>query len=157
MRDYDYALAFNLFTEIGAPGKDAKSLRDIDPTVYEEKINLVCEWHLYASGPNKEGGQKNWVGNGSPSDRANIDEVMEDAHLYSRRQHYFLPGLGRPGLDAIRQHRWIALPSRSGSIGMLFCFSSLEARNPMGSQQTGKLLRLRNVSVDSDCRNWTQY
>lgn len=123
MRDYDYALAFNLFTEIGdgnlrdaaiyndwttraisairatggrnadrvlilgAPGKDANSLSDIDPAIYEGKTNLVAEWHLYASGPNKQGGQKNWVGDGSPSDRANVDNVMDEAHLFTATKH----------------------------------------------------------------------
>ena len=43
----------------------------------------MAEWHLYASGPNKDGGQKNWVGDGSASDRANVDNVMEDAMLFT--------------------------------------------------------------------------
>lgn len=68
---------------LGAPGKTAKSLWNIAPEVYNGKTNFLAEWHLYASGPNKDGGQKNWVGNGSTSDKLNVDSVMNEAMSFT--------------------------------------------------------------------------
>jgi VCBS repeat-containing protein len=64
---------------LGSPGKDADSLNLIDQTIYENDPYMMAEWHLYASGPNQTGGQKNWVGNGSDSDRANVTQAIQPA------------------------------------------------------------------------------
>jgi VCBS repeat-containing protein len=64
---------------LGSPGKDADSLNLIDKTIYENDPYMMAEWHLYASGPNQTGGQKNWVGNGSNSDRANVTKAIQPA------------------------------------------------------------------------------
>ena len=70
---------------LGSPGKDSDSLTDISETIYKNKNSFLVEWHLYASGPNKKGGQKNWVGTGSASDRENVDSVMETAVGFTQK------------------------------------------------------------------------
>lgn len=70
---------------LSSPGKDSEALGDISETIYKNKNNFIVEWHLYASGPNKKGGQKNWVGNGSISDRENVDSVMDTAISFSQK------------------------------------------------------------------------
>lgn len=68
---------------LGAPGKDADSLPIIDSNIYENYQYFIAEWHLYASGPDHSGGRKNWVGNGSESDRENVDSLMKDAETFT--------------------------------------------------------------------------
>jgi hypothetical protein len=64
---------------LGAPSKTSNTLVDIDPSLYAGDGYMMAEWHLYASGPNKTGGQKNWEGNGSASDRENVTSVIQIA------------------------------------------------------------------------------
>ena len=70
---------------LSAPAKNVGSLVDIDPTIYQKDKYMMAEWHLYASGPNKKGGQKNWVGNGSPSDRENVTSIVNEAVAFTNR------------------------------------------------------------------------
>ena len=63
---------------LGSPGKTAKDLDKINQTIYQNDPYMMVEWHIYASGPNKEkGGQKYWRGNGTPDDKNGRDNVRE--------------------------------------------------------------------------------
>lgn len=54
---------------LGSPGKTAKNLNEINQSIYEHDKYLMAEWHIYASGPNKEpGSQKFWAGDGTAQD-----------------------------------------------------------------------------------------
>eukprot|EP00960_Hanusia_phi_P026843 746501-Hanusia_phi.AAC.7 len=65
---------------LGAPAKDADSLTSIDPAITTGQLYLMAEWHLYASGPNKQvGGQKFWEGAGSQEDRERVNKIFRDA------------------------------------------------------------------------------
>ncbi|EKX38927.1 hypothetical protein GUITHDRAFT_115032 [Guillardia theta CCMP2712] len=65
---------------LGAPAKDADSLSRIDTSITSGQHYLMAEWHLYASGPNKQvGGQKYWAGTGSAEDRERVNKVFRDA------------------------------------------------------------------------------
>jgi hypothetical protein len=66
-----------------APGKTQKTLKDIPLSVYENDEYLLVEWHLYASGPNNKGGQKNWEGCGSASDKDNVTSMFATAMDWS--------------------------------------------------------------------------
>ena len=44
---------------------------------------FAAEWHLYASGSDKDGGQKNWAGLGSNSDKHNNHSVMDEAVTFT--------------------------------------------------------------------------
>ncbi len=64
---------------LGAPAKKSASLTDIAPSIYANDDYMMAEWHLYASGPSQNGGQKNWVGTGSEEDRANVTDPVNIA------------------------------------------------------------------------------
>ena len=72
---------------LGAPKKEAKSLPNIDPTIYSGGANefLLTEWHSYASGPSHSSGQKQWSGNGSAADRGRVDGIFELATAWSAK------------------------------------------------------------------------
>ena len=123
LKDKDYRLSFNLFTELGvdqcgdscgeslrnnrkkytrwtrdvvkairgtkgrnidrililgSPTKTAKGLSKIDKSIYENDKYMMAEWHIYASGPNKnEGSAKYWKGKGESECRDKVDEAIE--------------------------------------------------------------------------------
>ncbi|XP_078371207.1 uncharacterized protein LOC144654856 isoform X2 [Oculina patagonica] len=63
---------------LGSPGKTAEDLDKIDPAIYQNDLYMMAEWHLYASGPNKDiGGQKYWKGDGTPDDKNGRDNVRK--------------------------------------------------------------------------------
>jgi hypothetical protein len=78
-------LNINRVIIMGAPGKKSDSLFLIDEKITKDQVYLAAEWHLYASGPDKDGGQKNWAGTGSATDKANIDSVMDAAMTYTNK------------------------------------------------------------------------
>ncbi len=71
---------------LSAPGKKVESLEDIDEAIFSDDDYMMAEWHLYASGPNQNGGQKNWVGDGSASDRAKVTDPIDDALDFQSRK-----------------------------------------------------------------------
>ncbi|EKX54097.1 hypothetical protein GUITHDRAFT_100344 [Guillardia theta CCMP2712] len=69
---------------LGAPAKDADSLSRIDASITTGQQYLMAEWHLYASGPNKQvDGQKYWAGTGSSEDRERVNKVFRDAMAWT--------------------------------------------------------------------------
>lgn len=133
LKDKDYRLSFNLFTELGvdycnehgvgcttalalnkdtynnwtadviqviratggknlnrtiimaSPKKTGKFLRKIDSSIYENDSNLMAEWHIFASGPNKvNGSAKEWYGDGSSIGQNNVDKAFEYATNWTR-------------------------------------------------------------------------
>ena len=68
---------------LSAPSKTVDTLSDIDPTIYAGDNYMLAEWHLYASGPNQNGGQKNWVGDGSDTDRQNVRTIVRKARRFT--------------------------------------------------------------------------
>jgi hypothetical protein len=121
LKDQPYAVAFNLFTEIGdgalkrnpdryndwtrlaiqairssggnnekriiilgAPAKDSDSLSSIASDIYTGQSYIMSEWHLYASGLNKNDGQKSWFGTGRQVDRDNVNSVFKLAADWSK-------------------------------------------------------------------------
>lgn len=130
LKDKDYRLSFNLFTELGldtckhncegslrvntqkynnwtssvvkkirksggkndkriiilgSPKKTASGLAYIDPDIYENDSYMMAEWHIYASGPNKQylnngnPSQKHWKGNGNQIGKSNVDSAIQEA------------------------------------------------------------------------------
>jgi len=69
---------------LSAPAKKSSSLINIASDIYTGDNYMLAEWHLYASGPNKGGGQKNWEGTGSSSDRANLISVVDIALNFTK-------------------------------------------------------------------------
>jgi hypothetical protein len=69
---------------LGAPAKDSDSLSSIAPDIYTGQSYIMSEWHLYASGPNKNDGQKSWVGTGRLIDRENVNKVFQLAADWSK-------------------------------------------------------------------------
>lgn len=63
---------------LSSPNKTHKQLPLIDPAIYTGDDYMMVEWHLYASGPKQDGGQKNWVGDGSVQDRLNVTEPLDE-------------------------------------------------------------------------------
>ena len=62
---------------LAAPTKTAKQLNLIDPNIYNSDPNMMVEWHIYASGPNrKEGRAKYWVGDGEVHGKDKVDEAI---------------------------------------------------------------------------------
>ena len=61
---------------LAAPGKKSASLYDIPPELYKNDDYMMAEWHLWAGGMNHKGGQSNWEGDGSESDRQNVIDVI---------------------------------------------------------------------------------
>ena len=57
---------------LASPTKGVGGLPHIAPSIYNGDNYMMAEWHVYASGANKRGGQKNWVGDGSTSDRSTL-------------------------------------------------------------------------------------
>ncbi|XP_028401106.1 uncharacterized protein LOC114524176 [Dendronephthya gigantea] len=131
LREKDYRLSFNLFTELGidascgaceeslrrdndkynnwtrdviaairktggknterililgSPGKTAKDLHIIDKNIFNNDDYLMVEWHLYASGPNKnsQGSKKYWKDNGKVSGRQNVRIAIEYATNFTK-------------------------------------------------------------------------
>lgn len=70
---------------LAAPRKKADTLDRIDSSIYAGDDYMIAEWHLYASGPNKDGGQKNWEGEGKYGDRQNVTKIVNDALDFTRR------------------------------------------------------------------------
>ncbi len=68
---------------LSAPSKTVETLTDIDPTIYAGDDYILAEWHLYASGPNQDGGHKNWVGEGSDGDRQNVRSIVRKARRFT--------------------------------------------------------------------------
>ena len=65
---------------LASPKKTAKGLDMIDKSIYAKDKFMMAEWHLYASGPNKnDGSAKYWKGNGKSKGRANVDEAFKYA------------------------------------------------------------------------------
>lgn len=69
---------------LGAPNKTHKTLHLIDPAIYKNDDYMMVEWHLYASGPTQDGGQKNWNGNGSEQDRRNLTEPLDEGVQFTK-------------------------------------------------------------------------
>eukprot|EP00050_Salpingoeca_kvevrii_P004231 m.246425 g.246425 ORF g.246425 m.246425 type:complete len:410 (+) comp10968_c1_seq1:838-2067(+) len=69
---------------LGSPGKTSKNLYDVDTSILLNDLHLMVEWHIYASGPNKSGGQKNWEGTGSEEERAAAREHITTALEWGR-------------------------------------------------------------------------
>ena len=132
LKDKDYRLSFNLFTELGvdickknckgslrvntgkynrwtsdvvkairategyntkrvlilgSPGKTAKDLDKIDEKIYKNDKYLMAEWHLYASGPNKEAGSmKYWKGDGEDVGHKNVKEAIDHATSFTAKR-----------------------------------------------------------------------
>lgn len=77
---------------MGSPNKTHKQIHLIDEDIYKNDDYMMIEWHLYASGPKHDGGQKNWEGNGSAQDRANVTDPLDEGLEWSRKtgiEHYF--------------------------------------------------------------------
>jgi hypothetical protein len=70
---------------LGAPGKTARSLAHIDPTIYRSDTFMMAEWHLFASGPNHDGGQKEWRGPHDPQSRDNVNLPIGEALAFTER------------------------------------------------------------------------
>ena len=71
---------------LGSPGKTAKDLPKIDPEIYKNDRYMMVEWHLYASGPNKEkDSQKYWSGDGKSGGQANVEEAISYATSFSNK------------------------------------------------------------------------
>lgn len=68
---------------LAAPSKTVDTLTDIAPAIYEGDGYMLAEWHLYASGPNQNGGHKNWVGEGSVEDRLNVTSMVDQARRFT--------------------------------------------------------------------------
>jgi hypothetical protein len=65
---------------LGSPGKTGEYLDKIDPSIYQNDTFMMAEWHLYASGPNKDVGRpKYWSGNGIPEGRENVRKAIKPA------------------------------------------------------------------------------
>eukprot|EP00050_Salpingoeca_kvevrii_P017062 m.61376 g.61376 ORF g.61376 m.61376 type:complete len:422 (-) comp7335_c1_seq1:80-1345(-) len=69
---------------LASPGKTAKNLNLIDPAIFLEDRYLMAEWHIYASGPNKNNGKKHWEGTGSEDERAAARRHINMAIEWSR-------------------------------------------------------------------------
>ncbi|KAL9970425.1 hypothetical protein ACROYT_G022801, partial [Oculina patagonica] len=76
---------------LGSPGKTAEDLDKIDQKIYQNDPFLMAEWHLYASGPNKDkGGQKYWKGDGTPDDkngRDNVRKAIKQATDFTKKRN----------------------------------------------------------------------
>ena len=71
---------------LGSPGKTAKDLPKIDSEIYKNDRYMMVEWHLYASGPNKEkDSQKYWSGDGKSGGQANVEEAISYATSFSNK------------------------------------------------------------------------
>jgi len=67
----------NAMIILNAPAKKSESLFDIPSSLYEGDEYMMAEWHLYAAGPTNFAGQRQWVGCGSESDKANVDLIFQ--------------------------------------------------------------------------------
>ena len=89
-----------------APGKEARSLPDINSTIYADDDYLLAEWHLYASGPNKkEGSRKYWSGDGSEEDKQRAIDSVTPAVEWTNET----------GIPTI-QGAWMARDNKKGSL-----------------------------------------
>lgn len=139
LKDKDYRLSFNLFTELGldscgqncgnslredtakynnwtssvvkkiresggkndkriiilaSPKKTGDGLQYIDSNIYKNDGFMMAEWHLYASGPNKQylnngkPSAKHWKGNGNQIGKSNVDAAIFEATNFTA--HYNL-------------------------------------------------------------------
>ena len=70
---------------LGAPKKEAKSLPNIDPSIYSDPEFLLAEWHSCASGPSHDPGQKHWTGGGTGGGRALVDGIFNLATTWSAK------------------------------------------------------------------------
>ena len=71
---------------LASPEKTAKGLDLIDRNIYVNDKFMMAEWHLYASGPNKNNGSaKYWKGNGRPTGRENVKKAFMFAKKFTRR------------------------------------------------------------------------
>lgn len=70
---------------LSAPSKTVKSIVDIDRKIYDKDPYMLVEWHLYASGPNKRKGDKQWSGKGSKSDRGNVTSIFKKAKSFTNK------------------------------------------------------------------------
>ena len=62
---------------LGSPSKDATGLDLINSEIYENDNNMLAEFHIYASGPNKvESSPKYWSGCGSSDDKKRIRQAI---------------------------------------------------------------------------------
>ena len=73
---------------LGSPTKTAKGLSLIKKDLYKNDKYMMAEWHLYASGPNKnEGSAKYWEGKGRSEGRDNVNEAIEQGTNFSKRSN----------------------------------------------------------------------
>lgn len=69
---------------LASPRKTANYLYLINETIYANDSFIMVEAHIYASGAHhKEGSPKHWVGNGSVSDRQNVQNAISAAQNYT--------------------------------------------------------------------------
>ena len=70
---------------LGSPGKTAKDLNKIKTDIYKNDPYTMAEWHIYASGPNKNpDGQKFWRGNGVPKGQENVRKAIYEATNFTK-------------------------------------------------------------------------
>ena len=71
---------------LASPGKTAKGLDLIEESIYKNDEYMMVEYHIYASGPNKNhGSPKYWKGNGLKQGRANVLAAIEEGIDFTNR------------------------------------------------------------------------
>ena len=89
-----------------APGKESRSLPDINSTIYTGDDYMMAEWHLYASGPNKRiGSKKYWSGDGSEEDKQRAIDSVTPAVEWTNET-------GIPTIQAA----WMARDNKNGAL-----------------------------------------
>lgn len=68
---------------LASPSKTPNSLVNIAEDIYAGDEYMMAEWHSYASGPNQKGGKKNWLGNGSDTDKENVTDLINTATSFT--------------------------------------------------------------------------
>ena len=68
---------------LSSPDKKSTGLERIPSGIYQNDNYMMAEWHLYASGPNQNGGQKNWEGDGSDEDKENVTSIIDLATAFT--------------------------------------------------------------------------
>ena len=74
---------------LGSPKKTAKDLNVIDENIYKDDDYMMAEWHIYASGPNKDvkngkKSQKYWTGNGTDVGQTNVNQAITYATNFTK-------------------------------------------------------------------------
>ncbi|WP_211830355.1 cellulase family glycosylhydrolase [Kistimonas asteriae] len=66
-----------------SPLKTEKGLKKLESDLFS-RAHILAEWHRYASGPNQQGGSKDWHGDGSPEERRILLDAVSTARHFQQ-------------------------------------------------------------------------